>query len=67
MAELILYTNPMSRGADGAMDAGEGRAGPALTRPRDRGPYGPEMKSASYRAINPMGKVPALVHGRRRW
>jgi glutathione S-transferase len=25
--------------------------------------YGPAMKSAGYRAINPMGKVPALKHG----
>jgi glutathione S-transferase len=24
--------------------------------------YGPSMKSAEYRAINPMGKVPAIVH-----
>jgi glutathione S-transferase len=25
--------------------------------------YGPEMKAADYRALNPMGKVPTVVHG----
>jgi glutathione S-transferase len=25
--------------------------------------YGPKMKAADYMAINPMGKVPAIVHG----
>lgn len=25
--------------------------------------FGPEMKAPSYRAINPMGKVPTIVHG----
>ncbi|WP_373276956.1 hypothetical protein [Candidatus Synechococcus spongiarum] len=25
--------------------------------------YGTEMQSASYRAVNPMGKVPAVRHG----
>ncbi|MBW8321268.1 MAG: glutathione S-transferase family protein [Rhizobium sp.] len=26
-------------------------------------PFGPAMKSADYRAVNPMGKVPAVRHG----
>lgn len=25
--------------------------------------FGPDMKASSYRAINPMGKVPTIVHG----
>jgi len=59
MAELILYTNPMSRGRMARWmleEAGLPYEARIVT-------YGPEMKSASYRAINPMGKVPALVHG----
>ena len=58
-AELVLYTNPWSRGrivrwmleevgADYRVEILE---------------YGPAMKSEAYLAINPMGKVPALRHG----
>lgn len=57
--ELVFYTHPMSRGrivrwmleevgADYRTEAIE---------------YGPAMKGPEYRAINPMGKVPALRHG----
>ena len=57
--KLTLYTNPMSRGriAHWMMEeVGE----PYDTVYLD---YGPPMKAAAYLAINPMGKVPALVHG----
>lgn len=57
--ELVLYTNPMSRGAIARWmleEVGE----PYRTVILD---YGPAMKSPEYLAINPMGKVPALVHG----
>jgi len=56
--ELVFYTNPMSRGRIVRWMLEEvGR--PYRTETVD---YGPAMKSAEYRAINPMGKVPALVH-----
>ena len=56
--ELVLYTNPMSRGRIARWmleEVGQ--------------PYGAEileyasMKSPEYLAINPMGKVPAVRHG----
>ncbi|NIJ06883.1 glutathione S-transferase [Sphingomonas vulcanisoli] len=63
MAELILYTNPMSRGRIARWmleEVGQPYAVQYLG-------YGPEfpmsMKSPDYLAINPMGKVPALTHG----
>ncbi|WP_210529224.1 glutathione S-transferase family protein [Rubellimicrobium arenae] len=55
---LTLYTNPMSRGRMARWmleEVGE----PYEARILD---YGPMMKAPEYRAINPMGKVPALVH-----
>ncbi|WP_265571160.1 glutathione S-transferase family protein [Sphingomicrobium nitratireducens] len=55
---LAFYTNPHSRGAIVRWALEE--IGCAYeTRPV---PYGPEMKSDAYRLINPMGKVPAIVH-----
>ncbi|RVT87012.1 glutathione S-transferase family protein [Rhodobacteraceae bacterium CCMM004] len=59
MTDLTLYTNPMSRGRTArAMleEVGQPYAARIV-------PYGPEMQSADYRHINPMAKVPALVHG----
>lgn len=56
---LIFYTNPMSRGRIVRWMLEEVGA-PYET---DVMQYGPIMKSAGYRAINPMGKVPALKHG----
>ncbi|MCB1509409.1 MAG: glutathione S-transferase family protein [Hyphomicrobiaceae bacterium] len=56
--ELILYTNPMSRGRIARWMLEEVGA-PYTT---DVVFYGDGMKSAGYRAINPMGKVPALRH-----
>lgn len=58
---LTLHTNPMSRGRIARWmleEVGE----PYEARLLD---FGPTMKAAEYRAINPMGKVPALVHGDR--
>jgi glutathione S-transferase len=59
MSALTLYTNPMSRGRIARWMLEEIGA-----------PYevrylacGAEMKSPAYRALNPMGKVPTLVHG----
>ena len=57
--ELVLYTNPMSRGRIARWmleEVGQ----PYKTEIVD---YASTMKSPAYLAINPMGKVPALRHG----
>ncbi|ETI64379.1 glutathione S-transferase [Sphingobium sp. C100] len=57
--DLIFYTNPMSRGQIARWmleEVGEVYETIIL----DYGPDG--MKSPDYLAINPMGKVPAIVH-----
>lgn len=59
MAELILWTNPMSRGRIARWmleEVGEPYEARILS-------FGPEMKAPDYLAVNPMGKVPALRHG----
>jgi glutathione S-transferase len=59
MADLIFYTNPMSRGRIARWmleEVGQ----PYETVVLD---YGTTMKAADYLAINPMGKVPAIRHG----
>lgn len=57
--EIVLYTNPMSRGRIARWMLEE------IGQPyrAEIVGYGPTMKGADYRAINPMGKVPALKHG----
>ena len=58
MADLVFYTNPMSRGQTVRWmleEVGE----PYDTEILD---YASTMKGDAYRAINPMGKVPAVVH-----
>lgn len=59
--ELIFYTNPMSRGQIVRWMLEEVGA-PYETRLLD---YGSTMKAPDYLAVNPMGKVPAVVHGDR--
>ena len=57
--EMILYTNPMSRGRIARWmleEVGQPYRTEILA-------FGPEMKTPAYRAINPMGKVPAIRHG----
>jgi glutathione S-transferase len=57
--ELVLYTNPMSRGRIARWmleETGVAYRAEILQ-------FGTTMKDERYRAINPMGKVPALVHG----
>ncbi|WP_353247932.1 glutathione S-transferase family protein [Salinisphaera sp. T31B1] len=61
MAELTFYTNPMSRGRIVRWMLEETGVEYA-TEPLD---YAGSMKAAPYRAINPMGKVPAIRHGQR--
>ena len=58
--EPILYTNPMSRGRIVRWmleEVGQPYRTEIVA-------YGPQMKSPDYLAVNPMGKVPALVHGK---
>jgi len=58
MADLTFYTNPMSRGRIIRWmmeEVGE----PYETVILD---YSSTMKAAEYLAVNPMGKVPAIVH-----
>lgn len=57
--ELVFYTNPRSRGRIVRWMLEEVGA-PYRTEILA---YGPAMKAESYRRINPMGKVPAIVHG----
>ena len=56
---LTFYTHPMSRGRIARWmleEVGQ----PYHTEIIE---YGPPMKGPDYRAVNPMGKVPALKHG----
>ena len=56
---LTLYTNPMSRGRMARWMLEE----IGLPYEVHNVAFGQAMKSPDYTAINPMGKVPALVHG----
>lgn len=56
--ELILYTNPMSRGQIARWmleEVGVPYKTEVLL-------YGPEMKSEQFLSVNPMGKVPTIQH-----
>ncbi len=59
MAELVLYTNPMSRGRIARWMLEEVGA----TYRTEVLDYGTTMKAPAYLAVNPMGKVPAIRHG----
>ena len=59
MQKLTLYTNPHSRGKNVRWMLEECGADYDTVGVR----FGAEMKAPAYRAINPMGKVPALTHG----
>ena len=56
--DLVLYTHPMSRGRIARWMMEE------LGQPyrAEIVGFGDEMKSKAYRRVNPMGKVPAIVH-----
>ena len=57
--QIVLYTNPMSRGRVARWMLEEIGA-PYRTEILE---YAGSMKAPAYLAINPMGKVPAIVHG----
>lgn len=61
MADLVFYTNPMSRGRIVRWMLEEVGAS-YRTELLD---YSSSMKAPDYLAINPMGKVPAIVHNGR--
>jgi len=57
--ELVLYTNPMSRGRIARWmmeETGQPYRAEIVG-------FGAPMKGADYTALNPMGKVPTLLHG----
>ena len=58
MAQMTFYTNPMSRGRIARWMLEE------VGQPYDTVvvDFGPAMKTPQDRGVNPMGKVPALVH-----
>ena len=58
MSDLVFYTNPMSRGRIIRWMLEEVGA----TYRTEIIGYGSAMKEPAYRAINPLAKVPALVH-----
>lgn len=58
MTSLIFYTNPMSRGQIVRWMLEEA----GVDYEQRLVQYGPDMKGDAYRAVNPMGKVPAIVH-----
>ncbi|CCF19319.1 Glutathione S-transferase domain protein [Pseudorhizobium banfieldiae] len=57
--ELILYTNPMSRGRIARWMLEE----VGIPYRREVLTFGGTMKAPDYLRLNPMGKVPTLVHG----
>ncbi len=59
--QILFYTNPQSRGAIARWMLEEtGKPYEEIVLA-----FGPPMKSAEYRALNPMGKVPAIAHNGR--
>jgi glutathione S-transferase len=58
---IVFYTNPQSRGRIARWMLEEAGA-PYRT---EYVTFGEAMKSPAYRAVNPMGKVPTIVHGGR--
>src|SRR3546814_6442650 len=57
--DLLLYTNPMSRGRIARWMLEEVGA----PYRREILSFDGTMKAEDYRTVNPMGKVPAIVHG----
>jgi glutathione S-transferase len=57
--EIVFYTNPMSRGRIARWMLEE-TGQPYRTVLLE---FGPPMRAPNYRALNPMGKVPTIVHG----
>ncbi len=58
--ELVLYTNPMSRGRIARWMLEE----VGVPYRVEILHFGTTMKGEAYKAVNPMGKVPTVVHGK---
>ncbi|MCB5204757.1 glutathione S-transferase family protein [Neorhizobium sp. T786] len=58
--DLVLYTNPMSRGRIARWMLEE----VGIPYRRKILTFGGTMKADDYRQLNPMGKVPTIVHGK---
>jgi glutathione S-transferase len=61
---LTLYTNPQSRGRIARWMCEELREAAGIDYDAVVLDYGTTMKAPEYLAVNPMGKVPAVVHDR---
>lgn len=59
--EIVFYTNPMSRGRIVRWMLEE----IGVPYRVEILQFGTTMKNVGYRSVNPMGKVPAIVHGKR--
>lgn len=59
--DIVLYTNPMSRGRIARWMLEE----VGIPYRREILTFGGTMKESDYRQLNPMGKVPTIVHGRQ--
>ena len=59
--DIVLYTNPMSRGRIARWMLEE----VGIPYRREILTFGGAMKESDYRQLNPMGKVPTIVHGRQ--
>ncbi len=59
--EIVFYTNPMSRGRIARWMLEETGV-PYRTEILQ---FGTTMKDEGYRSVNPMGKVPTIVHGKK--
>jgi glutathione S-transferase len=58
-SDLVFYTNPMSRGRIARWMLEE----TGVDYRTEILAYGPEMHTAEYLALNPLGKVPTIRHG----
>ncbi len=59
--EIVFYTNPMSRGRIARWMLEETGV-PYRTEILQ---FGTSMKDDGYKAVNPMGKVPTIIHGKK--
>lgn len=59
--EILFYTNPLSRGRIARWMLEEAGV-PYRTEILQ---FGTSMKDEGYKAVNPMGKVPTIVHGKK--
>ncbi|TNM65008.1 glutathione S-transferase family protein [Aliirhizobium smilacinae] len=59
--EIVFYTNPMSRGRIARWMLEE----TGVAYRTEILQFGTSMKDDGYKAVNPMGKVPTIIHGKK--